>query len=144
MDIATIDQQYNQLQQEAQGVSQALQALAAKLKTASDGGNQDAREWLLDLRELAMNIQTEQQQVMSVMQAVHGAVQAEQNNSYGQPQSGAWQPTYPQAPNQQGFAQQQQQSGGGFLSEFMSSGFGRAIEMGAGFGIGDDLINRIF
>ena len=143
MDIATIDQQYNQLQQEAQGVSQALQALAAKLKTASDGGNQDAREWLLDLRELAMNIQTEQQQVMSVMHAVHGAVQAEQNNSYGQPQSSA-QPIYPQIPNQQGFAQQQQQSGGGFLSEFMSSGFGRAIEMGAGFGIGDDLINRIF
>ena len=63
MDIATIDQQYNQLQQEAQGVSQALQALdTAKLKTASDGGNQDAREWLLDLRELAMNIQTEQEQ----------------------------------------------------------------------------------
>ena len=143
MDIATIDQQYNQLQQEAQGVSQSLQALAAKLKTASDSGNQDAREWLLDLRELAMNIQTEQQQVMSVMQAVHGAVQAEQNNSYGQPQSSA-QPIYPQIPNQQGFAQQQQQSGGGFLSEFMSSGFGRAIEMGAGFGIGDDLINRIF
>jgi uncharacterized protein involved in exopolysaccharide biosynthesis len=51
MDIATIDQQYNELQQEAQGVSQSLQALAAKLKTASDSGNQDAREWLLDLRE---------------------------------------------------------------------------------------------
>ena len=26
----------------------------------------------------------------------------------------------------------------------MNSGFGRAITMGAGFGIGDDLINNIF
>jgi hypothetical protein len=93
-----------------------------------------------------MNIQTEQQQAMSVMQAVHGAMQSEQNGGYGQPQSGqgnGWQQGCPQTPNQ-GFAQQQPQRSGGFLSEFMSSGFGRAIEMGAGFGIGDDLINRIF
>ena len=43
----------------------------------------------------------------------------------------------------QGFAQQPQQQDGDFLSQFMSSGFGRTIEMGAGFGIGNDLINRI-
>lgn len=144
MDIATIDQQYNQLQQEAQGVLRALETLAAKIKTASDGGNQDAREWLLDLRELAVSMQAEQQQVMSVMQAVHGAVEAELNHSYGRPLSGAWQPTYPQSPNQQVFAPQPQQRSGGFLSEFMISGFGRAIEMGAGFGIGDNLINQLF
>ena len=30
------------------------------------------------------------------------------------------------------------------LGSFMNSGFGRALEMGAGFGIGDDLINSIF
>jgi hypothetical protein len=29
-------------------------------------------------------------------------------------------------------------------SDFLNSGFGRAIEMGAGFGIGDDLINKLF
>ena len=69
MDLQTVEQQYNQLQQEAQGVMQSLQALAGKLKTAADGGNQDAREWLLDLKELALNIQQEQQQVMMVMQA---------------------------------------------------------------------------
>lgn len=61
------------------------------------GGNTYAREWLSDLRELAMNN-----------------------------------------------IQQEQQGDGGFLSEFMNSGFGRAIEMGAGFGIGDDLINKLF
>jgi len=135
VDIQTIDQQYNQLQQEAQQVAQGIQVLAQKLKAASDNGDQNAREYLLDLRELAMNIQQEQQQVMAVMQAVHEAMQ----NQSLQP---GWQPGYPQTP-QASYGQPQQQ-GGGFLSEFLNSGFGRAIEMGAGFGIGDDLINRIF
>ncbi|MGK9452700.1 hypothetical protein ACSSZE_15790 [Acidithiobacillus caldus] len=138
MDIQTVDQQYQQLQQEAQGVMQSLQTLAGKLKTAADGGNQDAREWLLDLKELALNIQQEQQQVMAVMQALHQAMQNAQNQ---------WQPGYPQTPQSQGYGQpamQQGQGGGGFLSSFLNSGFGRAIELGAGFGIGDDLINSIF
>jgi len=47
--------------------TQGIQALAGKLKTAADGGSADAREWLLDLKELALNIQTEQQQVMVLM-----------------------------------------------------------------------------
>jgi len=33
---------------------------------------------------------------------------------------------------------------GGMLGNFLNSGFGRAIEMGAGFGIGDELIKKIF
>ena len=33
---------------------------------------------------------------------------------------------------------------GGMLGGFLNSGFGRAIEMGAGFGLGEDLINKIF
>jgi hypothetical protein len=135
VDIQTIDQQYNQLQQEAQQVAQGIQVLAQKLKAASDNGDQNAREYLLDLRELAMNIQQEQQQVMAVMQAVHQAMQ-------NQGQQPGWQPGYPQTP-QPSYGQPQQQ-GGGFLSEFLNSGFGRAIEMGAGFGIGDDLINKLF
>jgi hypothetical protein len=36
------------------------------------------------------------------------------------------------------------QGGGGFLSELAHSGFGQALMMGAGFGIGDDLINSLF
>ncbi|MHB8322631.1 MAG: hypothetical protein ACYDA7_11550 [Acidithiobacillus sp.] len=138
MDIATVEQQYNQLQQEAQGVSQGLQSLAGKLKAAVDAGNADAREWLLDLKELALNIQQEQQQVMMVMQAMHQAVQNDQ-----QAQGGQWQPGYPQTPQAPVYGQQQPQSGG-FLSSLEHSGFGQAIMMGAGFGIGDDLINSIF
>lgn len=144
MDLQTVEQQYNQLQQEAQGVMQSLQALAGKLKTAADGGNQDAREWLLDLKELALNIQTEQQQVMNLMQAMHQAVQNDMAAMQGNP-SQQWQPGYPQTPQSQpqGYGQQPQQ-GGGFLSSVEHSGFGKMIMMGAGFGIGDDLINSIF
>jgi len=142
MNLQAVEQQYNQLQQENQGVMQALQTLAGKLKMAADGGNQDAREWLLDLKELALNIQTEQQQVMTLMQAMHQAVQndvasMQQNNP-------AWQPGYPQTPQvgqPQGYPQQQ---GGGFLNSLEHSGFGQMLMMGAGFGIGDDLINSIF
>lgn len=143
MDLTTVEQQYNQLQQENQGVVQALQALAGKLKTAADGGNPDAREWMLDLKELALNIQAEQQQVMMLMQAMHQAVQ---NDVAGMQQGsgGQWQPGYPQTPQigqSQGYPQQQ---GGGFLNSLEHSGFGQMLMMGAGFGIGDDLINSIF
>ena len=34
--------------------------------------------------------------------------------------------------------------GGGMLGGFLNSGFGRAMEMGAGIGLGEDLINSIF
>ncbi len=141
MDLQTVEQQYNQLQQEAQGVMQSLQALAGKLKTAADGSNQDAREWLLDLKELALNVQQEQQQVMMVMQAMHQAAQNDLAAMQGQGQQ--WQPGYPQTPQAmpQGYPQQQS---GGFLSSLEHSGFGQALMMGAGFGIGDDLINSIF
>ena len=150
MDPQTVEQQYNQLQQESQGVMQALQTLADKLKAATDAGNQDAREWLLDLKELALNIQTEQQQVMNLMQAMHQAMQndmaAMQQGFAGQQgQSGQWQPVCPQTPQvmpQQAYAPQQQP--GGFLNSLEHSGFGQALMMGAGFGIGDNLINSIF
>lgn len=132
-----MEQQYQQLQTEAQGVSQALQALASKMQQGSDK-NPDAREWLLDLKQLALNIQQEQMQVMAVMQAMHQAMQNDMMTM--QNPGGQWQPGYPQTP-QQGYPQQQ---GGGFLSSLEHSGFGQALMMGAGFGIGDDIINSIF
>jgi hypothetical protein len=51
------------------------------------------------------------------------------------------QPQYQQAGYQQ---PQYQQGSGGMLQNFLSGGFGRAIMTGAGFGIGDDIINKIF
>ncbi len=143
MDIQTIDQQYQQLQGETQQVGQQLQALAGKLQTAAQGGNQDAREWLLDLREVALGIQAEQQQMTQVLQAIHGMWQ-----SQAQAMPAAMQPGYmPQGMMGQSAAMPMQQQGGGVmgaLDGFLNSGFGRAMEMGAGMGLGDDLINKLF
>jgi hypothetical protein len=146
MDIQTIDQQYQQLQGEAQQVGQQLQALAAKLQTAAQGGNQDAREWLLDLREVALGVQTEQQQMGQVLQAIHGMWQNQAQQMQAMP--AAMQSGYmPQGMMTQNAAMPMQQQGGGImgaLDGFLNSGFGRAMEMGAGMGLGDDLINKIF
>ena len=138
MDIQTIDQQYQQLQNEGQQVGQALQTLAGKLQTAAQGGNTDARGWLLDLREVALAIQSEQQQVAALLQAIHGMWQNQAQQAAANPAMAGFGSGMPMGGSPQ-------QGGGlmGALGGFLNSGFGRAIEMGAGFGLGDDLINRI-
>jgi hypothetical protein len=148
MDTATIDLQYAQLQNASQQVYQELKDLATKLQSESAGGNQQAREWVLDLKEIALAIQAQQQQTANLLQAIHGFV-ANQEQAYntaqpGYAQPGYAQPGYPQAGlAQPGFLQpgQPQQSG---LGGFLQSGFGRAMTMGLGFGLGDDLINKLF
>ncbi len=80
----------------------------------------------------------------NLLQALHGFVANEaqlQSQTAPQQQQGWGQFGYFQP--QPGCAPPQQQSGG-MLGGFLNSGFGRTIEMGAGFGIGDDLINKIF
>jgi hypothetical protein len=57
MDVQTIDGQYQQLQGQAQQTVQELKDLATKLQAAAQAGNQDAREWLLDLKSIALAIQ---------------------------------------------------------------------------------------
>jgi uncharacterized phage infection (PIP) family protein YhgE len=147
MDIQTIDNQYQQLQTQSQQTVQELRDLAGKLQDSVQAGNKDAREWLLDLKSIALAIQAEQNQVANLLQALHGFVanQAQSGSvPQSQPQAQPWgqqQPYPPQGYPQQGYPPQQQ---GGMLGGFMNSGFGRAIAMGAGFGIGDDIINSIF
>ncbi len=135
MDIQTIDNQYNQLQSQAQQTVAELQSLAGKLQSAAQAGDLNAREWFLDLKSIALAIQAEQNQVSNLLQALHGFVA---NQAQQMPQS-PWRnvPAYPPQP---AYPQQ----GGGILGGFLNSGFGRALEMGAGFGIGDEIINKIF
>lgn len=152
MDVQTIDQQYQQLQNQAQQTIGELKDLAGKLSTAAQGGNQDAKEWLLDLKSVALAIQAEQNQVGLLLQALHGFVanQAQAAMQPPPPQQpwGNPQPPgggYPGGGYPGGYGGQQPGGGfGGMLGSFLNSGFGRALEMGAGFGIGDDLINKIF
>lgn len=132
MDPETVDQNYAQLQQQAQQTAAQIQALAAKLQAAAAAGDPNAREWMLDLKEITLGVQQEQGQVSLLLQSIHSMV-----NNHVQTMA---QPQYQQS----GYQQPQYQQGGGMLQQFLGGGFGRAIMTGAGFGIGDDLINKIF
>jgi hypothetical protein len=150
VDPETVDQNYAQLQQQAQQTAAQIQTLASKLQAAAAAGDPNAREWMLDLKEITLGVQQEQGQVSLLLQSIHSMVDNHVQNM-GQPgyqgpgyqqQPGYQGPGYQQQPGyQQGY---QQQGSGGMLQQFLSGGFGRAIITGAGFGIGDDIIKDIF
>jgi len=146
MDAETVDQNYAQLQQQAQQTGQLIQTLAAKLQTAASAGDQNAREWLLDLKEITLGVQQEQGQTSLLLQAIHAMVDNHVQATASAPvQQQQYQPQqyqpqqYQQAPMGGGYG-----GGGGMLSRFLGGGMGRAVMTGAAFGIGDDLINQIF
>ena len=148
MDADTVDQQYAELQQKGQQTAALVQALAGKLSAAATAGDTNAREWQLDLKEIALAIRDEESTANSLLQAIHALVD---NHVQAQAAPPAYQqpyepqPAYQQPAYQQPMYQQPayQQQGGG-LHRFLGSTFGQAIVTGAGFGIGDDLINDIF
>ena len=159
MDPETVDQNYAQLQQQGQQTAALIQALAGKLQAAAAAGDTNAREWMLDLKEITLGVQQEEGQVSLLLQSIHSMVdnhvqantvppEYQQQPQYQQaPQYQQQQPGYQQQPQYQQ-PQYQQGAGGmggmGGLQRFLGGGFGRAIVTGAGFGIGDDLINKIF
>jgi hypothetical protein len=158
VDPETVDQNYAQLQQQGQQTAALIQVLASKLQAAATAGDSNAREWALDLKEITLGVQQEEGQVSLLLQSIHSLVDNHvqatappqdqlpqyQQPQYQQPQY--QQPQYQQPQYQQPQYQQPQyqQGGGGTLQRFLGGGFGRAIVTGAGFGIGDDLINKIF
>jgi len=145
VDPETVDQNYAQLQQQGQQTAALIQALAGKLQTAAAAGDSNAREWMLDLKEITLGVQQEEGQMSLLLQSIHSMVdnhvQAAPQPQYQQQQQYQQQPQY-----QQQYQPQYQQGPGGMgtLQRFLGGGFGRAIVTGAGFGIGDDLINKIF
>jgi hypothetical protein len=161
VDPETVDQNYAQLQQQGQQTTALIQALAGKLQAAAAAGDSNAREWVLDLREITLGVQQEEGQMSLLLQSIHSmvgnhvqavtpAAQPQyQQPEYQQPQY--QQPQYQQPQYQQPQYQQPQYQQGagamggmGTLQRFLGGGFGRAIVTGAGFGIGDDIINKIF
>jgi hypothetical protein len=161
VDPETVDQNYAQLQQQGQQTAALIQALAGKLQAAAAAGDTNAREWMLDLKEITLGVQQEEGQVSLLLQSIHSMVdnhvqattvppQYQQEPQYQQqPPQYQQQPGYQQPQQQPQYQPQYQQGGGGMggmggLQRFLGGGFGRAIVTGAGFGIGDDLINKIF
>jgi hypothetical protein len=136
VDIQTIDQNYQQLQQQSQQTVAAITTLAQKLQAAANNGDQQAREWLLDLKEITLGFQQEQNQVSLLLQSIHNYVASQPQQPVYQQQ----QPGYQQPP----VYYQQQPYGRGYGGGFMNSGFGQAIATGAGFAIGEEIIDDLF
>jgi hypothetical protein len=165
VDTDTVDRQFSALQQQAQQTASLIAALAGKLSTAATAGDPNAREWGLDLKEIALAIRDEQSTTTELLQAIHALidthVSAASSQSpaapaqpayypppaeYSQPpqyQPPQYQPSY-QQPTQYQSSYQQPTQGGGTLQRFLGGRFGQAIVTGAGIGIGDDIVNSIF
>ncbi|MGH3570506.1 MAG: hypothetical protein ACRDUW_01545 [Pseudonocardiaceae bacterium] len=141
MNPETIDSEYAKLQREAEQVGQAVQVFSQKLQAAASAGDVNARDYLLDLKSIALQVQQEQLQVQALLQAMHDLTVSHLSSPQPVPAPyyQAPQPVYAPQP---GYTVQPG-GGGGMLSRFMGGGFGRAIAMGAGFGIGDDIVNSI-
>jgi hypothetical protein len=90
MDVNTIDTQYQQLQSKAQTTVGELRTLAGKLQTAVQAGNQDARDWLLDLKSVTLSIQAEQNQVALLLQALHDLIANQPSPPVQQVQPSPW------------------------------------------------------
>ena len=155
MDVQTVDQQYATLQQQSQQTAALIQALAGKLSAAAAAGDTNAREWQLDLKEIALAIRDEESATGSVFQSIHALVanHVQSTEPQYQPPAPQYQPQYQQpVPQYQPQYQQpayvepqyQPQQSGGTLQRFLGGNFGQSIVRGAGFGIGDDIDNSIF
>ncbi len=155
MDTETVDRQFSALQQQAQQTAKLIQTLADKLSAATSAGDPNAREWALDLKEIALAVRDEQSTTTELLQAIHAVVD---NHVATVAPAPAVQPYYPpapaqyaqppqyQAPYQPQYQPEYQQSApaGGALHRFLGGRFGQAIVTGAGIGIGDDIVNSIF
>src|SRR5262249_39699058 len=119
-------------------LTQTIQSFAQKLQTAGDAGDAQAKEWILDLKSIALSIQQEQLQTQPLLQALHDF----SVNTLQQQQPAVEQPAATTAPATQ------PASSGGLLSHFRGSGFGQAMTQGAGIGVGfglaDSVINSLF
>jgi hypothetical protein len=74
VDTDTVDRQFSALQQQAQQTAALIAALAGKLSTAAAAGDPNAREWALDLKEIALAIRDEQSSTTELLQAIHALV----------------------------------------------------------------------
>jgi hypothetical protein len=144
VDTETVDRQFSTLQQQAQQTATLIQTLAGKLSTAAATGDPNAREWALDLKEIALSIRDEQSTTTELLQAIHALV--DNHVAATEPSAPSYYPPtaqYAQPPQYQPQYQQPAPSGG-TLQRFLGGRFGQAIVTGAGIGIGDDIVNSIF
>lgn len=130
MDYNTASNQLAQVQQQSQTVMQNLQALGQKLVAAAPDPT-TGREWAMDIKELALAIQHQNQNVALLLNQMADYIRNLEQQLATHPNP-ALQP--------QGWSNAiGSGSGGGFLGN-VTSGLG----LGAGFAVGEDLINGLF
>jgi hypothetical protein len=142
VDTDTVDRQFSALQQQARQTGSLIAALAEKLSTAAAAGDPNAREWGLDLKEIALAIRDEQSTTTELLQAIHALIDSHVAAAAPQPAYYPPPTEYSQQPQHQ--PSYQQPSQGGALQRFLGGRFGQAIVTGAGIGIGDDIVDSIF
>lgn len=124
MDYSIAEQQMTQVQQKSQAVMEKMQSFAQKLKAAAPNEGV-GRDWAMDLREIAMDLQQQNQTAMLLLQQMGQYIHTLENELQTHP-----------APSVQphGWG-----GGGGFLGN-LTAGLG----MGAGFAAAEDVVNDIF
>jgi hypothetical protein len=131
VDPAQVDREYEQLEKQAQRTADLIKDLAGKLSARAAQGDQNAREWNLDLREVALAVKDEEQQMRVLLSALDQLADARAQEFANRP--AYRQPVYYDSGYRGGY-------GGGFFG----GGFGQALAMGAGFGLGEEIIEDIF
>jgi len=132
VDYQTAENQAIQLSTQANQVGQELKELAGKLQSKIAEPTL-ARELTLDLREVAMAVQQQNQSALMLIQQMAQYIHALESNLAVQgPAPGLMQP--------RGWAGQPFPTAtGGFMGNVVSG-----LGIGAGLGLGEDLINSIF
>jgi hypothetical protein len=153
MDTQTIDQEYEKLEGEFEDVAKTVQGLVGKLQAAEKAGDANATEWLGDLKLIVQDISDEQTQAKVLLLAIHGffknvvdaqaAADPEDKPPLFAPgHEPAAQPEPEPVYRQRGMFGGMM--GGPMMGGYMGGGFARAMEMGAGIGLGQSLIGSIF
>jgi len=150
MDTQTIDQEYQKLEGEFEDLAKTVQGLVQKMQAAEQAGDANAKEWLDDMRQVVQDITDEQTQAKVLLLAIHSFIKDAAAQPAG---SDANPPLY--APGQEPQAQPAPQPvyqqpmmggmmGGPMMGGYMGGGFARAMEMGAGIGLGQALLGSLF
>jgi hypothetical protein len=130
VDYQSAESQAIQLQQQANQVTQRLKDVADKLQARIPDPNL-SRELMLDLREVAIALQQQNQSAVAIIQQMAQYIHTLESNLASTPQVG-FQP-------RGWYSQPYPTQSGGFMGNVVSG-----LGMGAGFGIGETLVDDIF
>ncbi|HCA27496.1 MAG TPA: hypothetical protein DEP05_07655 [Betaproteobacteria bacterium] len=130
MNYLEAENQVQQSQQQFQTVIQQFQNVAQKVRAAAPD-EATGREWAMDLREIALAVQSQNQATVALVQQMAEYIRTLETQLDTHPN-----PTVqPRGWNRLGASS----SGGGFLGN-LTAGLG----MGAGFAVAEDVVNDLF